>query len=114
MSRLLAQLDQLETAAVRALAGHPSKTDMADRPLRWSHSYHEVLQVDDDPDTEKRLTLVADCGRGNVFRARHVSIHDPKSVLRLCRAHRDIVELLDVVATLARGLGVEETEGKEN
>jgi hypothetical protein len=129
--RLIAVLDEIERLAGLASPG----------PWRPNAEHDEVLAGDDETVCDG-FALSNNQLRNTVD---HIVLNaDPESVLRLCRAHRDIIEryqkaaakpdelmaqrahgvdvliatgaanaLLDIVRDLARGLGVEETEGNQ-
>jgi hypothetical protein len=105
VSGLLAAIEQRETAAKRALAGYPAddyNMESAYLTRVWKSRYHEVEAVmTREPTPEQlavrtrnpRVELVADCGPANVYPARHIALNDPQSVLRLCQAHRKIIDM---------------------
>jgi len=105
VSRLLAKLDEVERIAKAGAVGYPSSEynmDSAFMTRRWESRYHEVWAVMTQEPTPEQLAartrdprheLVADCGPANVYPARHMALHDPQTVLRLCQAHRDIIDM---------------------
>jgi hypothetical protein len=120
VSGLLAKLDSLERIAESASPG----------PWHANAEHDEVWAVDDIPVAEG-FALSNNQLRNTVD---HMVAHDPLAVLRLCRAHRDLINaytgavftqschpeyegnngyvqaMRDTLRIVARGLGVEETE----
>jgi hypothetical protein len=119
VSGLLAKLDELETAAKRALAGYPApeyNMESAYLTRVWQADYHKVIAVMTREPTPEQLAartvnprreLVADCGPANVYPAEHMALNDPHSVLRLCRAHRDLIKHFEAARTKAVTLAAE-------
>lgn len=151
VARLLAAIDWVETTARAACGrdGHPAP-DAGER-WQWEHSHSDDPLVDQPVDLTVSDEYLADGGdvalrsieeyptysvgplphfvvsyaqEQETRSARHIAMHDPVSVLRLCRAHRDLINQYrqmivdgdaharswaeEMLATVARGLGVEE------
>lgn len=96
VSGVLTRLDELERAALdsKGCRGDEGKWVVADQPpTQWGDSER-------DPELLAGGKPIArlPAEYGGYFHAAHAIEHDPESILRLCRAHRQIVEMFPVSA----------------
>lgn len=145
-------MSEVLVSALQARLDHVEQLALAAQGRQWDDDYDEqrpvesVWSVDQDGQVSEWATgdTIAACTRDDwehtALRegvAPHIAANGPQAVLRLCRAHRDIIELYQgalhtrschpdhdgnngyvwalehTLTALARGFGVEETTGND-
>lgn len=119
VSSLLTRIDEIEEAARAASGRHGEAGPPDGERWHWVHGYSDDPRVDQPIDVDTEGAYLADGGEADlrsveeyptdtvgplphfvlsfgqeveVGVARHIPMHDPRSILRLCRAHRHMVE----------------------